>query len=374
MPDQPTIFSLHYKGTRFHNARLPVEVLSDLPAFRDLLVSYAKDEWRRRHADKRRVPKGFDKSIAFDLISIEDGSAIPKLEWNRVSAQVNLPGIADEIEEIVESAYNDLVGLIAGQDGSLSALNAEKVRALNRFGAGLREHEKIEFETRDGDNVVYFDAARRKQLITGARETYLTRFEGTGELIGVQIPSGYQGYLTVRTESYGEIRVPVDPVQIYEEFANELNNEVQFELLVELDSQDRFRGVSDVFEVGIVFDAMRAGFNKAIDRLAELRALPTGWLDGEGFQIAGGALEAVSQFFVERPALCETYLIFPKEAGTILIDFETGGWDYSLEFSSGGTIEMYGIDVEGDLEMEPHEFNDLASFIAEFDRRVGANG
>ena len=63
--------SLHYKGSRFRNARLPVDVLSDLSAFRDLLVSYAKDEWRRRHADRKRVPKGFDKSLSSDFIKIE---------------------------------------------------------------------------------------------------------------------------------------------------------------------------------------------------------------------------------------------------------------------------------------------------------------
>ncbi|SDA31481.1 hypothetical protein [Sphingomonas sp. NFR15] len=374
MPDEPTIFSLHYRGSRFRNARLPVEVLADLPAFRDLLVSYAKDEWRRRNSDRQRVPKGFDKSLSFDLISIREGSAIPKLEWNRDSAQANLPGFADEIEEIVEAAYDDVVALIDGQDGRITALNAEKVRALNRFGAGLRDNETIELTSRGTGGVVYFDALRRKQLITGARETYLTRIEGIGELIGTYVPSGYQGHIIVRTEKYGNINIPVDPFQIYEEFANELNNDVQFELLAELDSQDRFRGVSDVFEVGIVFDEARAAFEKAMKRLSELRALPDGWHDGSGKQIAGDALESASQFFDQRPAFCELYRIYPTEEAAILIDFEIDGWDYSIEFGSGGAIEMYGIQVDGDAEMEPHDFRSVDALVAEFDKRIAADG
>lgn len=374
MPDGTTIFSLHYLGTRFRNARLPVEVLSDLPAFRDLLVSYAKDEWRLRHADRQRVPKGFDKSLSFDLIDIVEGSAIPKLEWNRNSAQENLPGFADEIEEIVEVAYDNVIALLGGRDGRFKALNAEKVRALNRFGAGLRDHEKIELEERGSSNVVYLDAARRKQLITGARETYLTRFEGTGELIGVQVPSGYEGFVTVRTDLYGEIRIPVDPQQIYEEFASELNFDVQFEILVELDSQDRFRGVADVFDIGIVFDDTRAGFTKALDRLSELRALPDGWHDGEGKRVAGVALENATEFFIQRPYFCKFYRVFPNEDGGILIDFEIVGWDFSIEFGNEGAVEMYGVEIDSDREMKPLEFANISEFLEEFDRRMIDNG
>lgn len=374
MSDETKVFSLHYKGSRFRNARLPVDVLSDLPAFRDLLVSYAKDEWRRRHTGRKRVPKGFDKSLSFDLIKIEPGSAIPKLEWSRSNAQVNLPGFEDEIQEIVEEAYGNVVALIEGQEGRVTALSAEKIGALNRFGAGLRDHEKIEITDRKNGNVVYLDATRRKQLITGAREYYQTRFEGTGELIGTYSPGGYEGHIVVRTYEYGNINVPVDPLQIYEEFASELNNDVQFELLIELDSQDRFRSVIDVFEVGVVFDEVRSSLEKALSRLAELRLLSAGWHDGAGKQLTREALQTAEQFFVIRPALSGLYSIFPTEPGGILVDFEHKGWDWSLEFAPSGKVEMYGIEVDGDQEMEPVEFATLDALLDEFDRRTSIDG
>lgn len=375
MPDQPTIFSLHYKGSRFRNARLPVEVLSDLPAFRDLLVSYAKDEWRRRHAERARVPKGFDKSLAFDLITIKDGSAIPQLEWNRDSAQVNLPGFADEIEEIVESAYGNVVALIEGQPGRVSALSSEKVRALNIFGAGLRDNEKIEIPDRSSDKVVSLDAFRRKQLITGARETYQTRFEGLGELIGTHIKNEYEGVVTVRTTEHGDINIPVEPLQIREEFDGNLEQDVQFELLVELDSQDHFRRVADVFEIAVVDNEIRASLLKCRKRLDEIRVLSPGWHDGSGRQISDSALKAVESFLTKRSSFCAAFLLFPTEIGGVLIDFEHNGWDYSVEFDQAGSVEIYGIELGGTGELEPQEFDFVdEEFLAAFDSRVGPNG
>jgi hypothetical protein len=38
-------FRLRYVGDRFKGRRMPLDVLPDLPAFRDLLISYVKDAW-----------------------------------------------------------------------------------------------------------------------------------------------------------------------------------------------------------------------------------------------------------------------------------------------------------------------------------------
>ena len=48
-------FRLRYVGARFEGKRLPVEVLSDLAAFRDLVVAFAKDEWRKLNPARTRL-------------------------------------------------------------------------------------------------------------------------------------------------------------------------------------------------------------------------------------------------------------------------------------------------------------------------------
>ena len=117
---------LRYVGARFNGAKLPLDVLADLPAFRDLVVAFAKDLWRKQNADRQRVPRGFDRSMSFDLTAIEDGSAIPNLTWDRESAQSCLPGFADAVGVIGHGPEDIHADRVAGQCQHANAEN-EKI-------------------------------------------------------------------------------------------------------------------------------------------------------------------------------------------------------------------------------------------------------
>ena len=103
MDDEGKSFSLRYVGHRFEGARLPLDVLGDLPALRDLITALAKQDFRHKHVDRKRVPRGFDKSISFSLTDIKNGSAVPVFVLDREMAQQNLPNFGDEMETIVSS-------------------------------------------------------------------------------------------------------------------------------------------------------------------------------------------------------------------------------------------------------------------------------
>lgn len=376
MTDTPRVFSLHYHGIRFTNNRIPVEVLPDLPAFRELLLSYAKDEWRSRHPERKKLPKNFDKELSLSLFEITDGSAVPKLEWLRSDPQTDMFDPRDDIDESIEAAYNDVIDLFGGNQAETPSLDAEKLRALNRLGAGLREQEKIDFTARDGSGkVVSLDMHRRKQLITQGRDTYQSRLEGTGELVGTYSPSdtNAQCSIQVQTIEHGTISIPIDRLQLYEEFADALNTEVQFELLVELDSSDKFKNVVDVYDVVSVED-VSGQVSKAKERLEELGHLSDGWQDGQGKAIGRLALNRALDFLVATRATNVDFAIFPTERGGILIDFSSLGWEYSIEFDLDGNSEMYGIEVEGRLEMQPTPYHSVEALLEEFLLKLADNG
>jgi hypothetical protein len=361
-------FKLRYVGTRYSGARLPVNVLSDLPAFRDLLVSFAKDEWKARHPDRLRVPKGFDASLTLDLTQIEEGSARPNLVWNRDVAQQALPGFEDELAEIVDASYTDIVelfeGVAAGHD--IPDLSPEKLRALDKFGASLRPDEQIELTPLAGGNVVFLDVARRKRLITSVRETYNVRLTGVGTLASNSV----YGQVIIRTE-HGDISIPIDPEEIKQDFDGSLDQSVQYDILVEVDRGDHIRNVIDVYDVAVVDASIEAGISRAYERLDELAHLKHGWLDGQGAVINEKARHTARSFITARASLADTMKIYPNEGGGVLIELLAGGWDMSLEFAADGSIDLYGIEVDGEDEMEPLTFADLdESLLAAFDAKV----
>jgi hypothetical protein len=367
-------FRIRYVGARFQNARLPVDVLSDLPAFRDLLVAFAKDHWRDLHADKQRVPKGFDKSLSFDLIAIEPGSAMPAVNWNRENAQQLLPGFTDELEGIVKSSYNDITQLIdgAGYNRFPKTLGSVQVRALNRLGSGLRDDERIEFfgSTGTDGKVIYLDSVRRKQLITHVSETYLARLEGTGTLLA----NNLDGFIVVMTPQGQEIKIPLDAEQIKEEFDGCLESDIQFDLQGEFDNNDQLRQVVSVYDIRVIDAQLQAELSKCQSRLEDLEMLSSGWNNGEGDQIGATSVEVAARFISKRPSLCSQYKIYPTDAGGILIEFQANDWDLSIEFESDGSLEFYGIQVEDGDSFGPVLFTDInEEFFDLFDQRTGTS-
>lgn len=376
MSDEGKDFRLRYVGKRFDDARLPVDVLSDLPAFRDLLAAFARDGWRALNSDRQRVPKGFDKGLSFDLLAIEEGSAVPKLSWNRRTAQTHLPGFADELEEIVDASFNEIVALIdgAGHGRFPKSLPSEHVRALNKLGAGLRDDERIEFQGTHGSDgkVVYLDNDRRKKLITRVRETYQARFEGIGTLVGTRA-SDKDGYISFKTTEHGEIEVMVDRERV-KEFDGNIYVDIQFDLQIELDNNDRFRGVIEVHDVGLIDAQIGAELVRCRTRLDDIRMLPEGWHDGRGLAIGPAAVAAADKFLSRRPSLSGAYKIFPTEDGGVLFEFEINAWDLSVEFAADGRVEIYGVQLNGASEFEPVQFDEVGeAFMEEFDVRVGRN-
>jgi hypothetical protein len=377
MTSDAKTFLLRYVGARFDRHRLPLDVLPDLSAFRDLLVSYVKAEWRATHDKRIRLPKGFERSIAFDLVEIGDGSAVPKLEWDRQTAQSLLPEFNNALEDLVDHAYTQVIELIDGAAENIpsAGLPPESIRALNRFGSGLLGNEKIEFlgsQGKDG-NVVFLDSYRRKRLITRGHDSYETQFEGIGRLLGFEKDAeGRGGRIVVHTDQHGTIRIPVAPERVKEEFDGSIDADVQFRLLVELGRKDEFRRLVDVFDVDLIDAALVTNLERCRTRIQSIAGLKNGWHDGDGKTVTQEAVLAAGRLLSARPHLAESYHIYPTDAGGVLFEFVHSGWDYSVETGPNGEIEIYGVEVDGpgdlDIRLFPSMDDEALKFL---DRLTG---
>ena len=371
--DKGKTFEIRYVGSRFEGGRLPLEVLSDLSAFRELLLSFAKEKWRASNAGRQRLPRGFDQSFTYDLIGISNGSAVAQLDLRPRPGQGSLPGIS-QFEQLATASYNEILAHIdaAGNDHFSPDLSSEQVSALNRLGSGLNDHERMEFQGSCGldGNVIFLDRHRRKRLITPGRGGYELRFDGFGELVGLH----REGYISVETEKYGELEIKIEPDRVRDEFniSGSIGSPVQFSLLIELDSKDKYKFLKEVYEVELIDPERSDSVMNCMEKLTELRQLEDGWLDGSGVRPTEEAISSVVLFLNERPDLASKFRLYPMEDGGVSIEFEHDGWGLSLEFGPNGNVEIFGVEVDGPGEFEPTKFERVDEpFLKEFDKRTG---
>jgi hypothetical protein len=356
---------------------MPLDVLPDLPAFRDLLVAYVKAGWREAHADRERLPKGFVRGLQFDLVGIEDGSAIPAIQWDSDNAQLQLPEFREEIEVLVSEAFARVVHLVDGaaSRASTDSLNPEEIRALNRFGSGLQPDERIEFvdQTDAAGNVIYLDAYRRKLLLTRGRNLYEVRFDSVGKLLGSGVDElEVNGHIEISTTEHGTLWLSISPERVKDEFDGKIGADVQFRLMIELDEGDRLLRVADVLEIDLIDAKVVADLERCRSRIGMLTSLSDGWHDGSGKAPTPVSVVSAHRLLARNPGLAANYSIFPTDDGGLLFEFAQGPWDYSIEIGPGGQAEIYGVENDGAGEMETGMLDvDSYEFRAKFDEVAG---
>jgi len=95
-------------------------------------------------------------------------------------------------------------------------------------------------------------------------------------------------------------------------------------------------------------------FRIAMIRIDELRKLERGWLDGNGEAISQIAIEAARSALLQRPDIAKSKLgIFPTEEGGLTFEFTGNAWQLSIEIMPSGSIEFYGIQVDGTETVGP---------------------
>lgn len=349
MSDDETTLSLRYVGRRFTGARLPLDVLNDLPALRDLVAALAKHEFRQSN-DRKRVPQGFDRAISFSLIDVKDGSAMPVIALDYDVAQQSLPNIGDGMSAVIGKAFERIAKIYddADHDKFPQALPLDAIRALSKLGSGLQENERIEFvgTTSANGNVVSLDVFRRKKLLTRVRETYTTEFEDVGFLTGLDAT---RNAVQIHTEKYGEMWLPLDGTAMpAEQFASAIRNLVEFSISIDLDASDIFQSVSAVHSVDLVRPYDEA-VTKCVIRLQELSKFERGWLgEDQGEQLVHLAGMRATQLVFARADLAEIFRIYPTEDGGVSVEFDKDGWSFAVEILPDGTLAIDGSSEDGE--------------------------
>lgn len=134
-----------FKGGRFDDNGVDLDVLPDLLSYKTLLVETAKELWRRKHPDRERLPKNFEDSLSLKFYEVKPGSAaIPLVREIETEDQLSfLQSASDELDEAV-NLIAETVDAAALDKKIPDSLPKNVIPLFENYGKTLRGDEWIE--------------------------------------------------------------------------------------------------------------------------------------------------------------------------------------------------------------------------------------
>jgi hypothetical protein len=342
---------------------MPVETLTELSAYRDLILGVAKELFRAAHPARQRVPRGFAERLQLRLRTVESGSAIPVVE--RVAVAGALLAVDDEFTQ-ARDVIEDAVAAVAGGADLPSAFPRSALLLFNRFGQTLRADEAIELRRAGATSGARYDRDVRKRLVLNQRHTFQEEVEDIGWVSEVDADH-MSCLIRLRMSSAGAIPAPLDEVtfaavkEVLEPKGE--GPPVRVSGIGVFDTEQRLIRFDAIHDVSVLEDPDEL---TTLDRrFDELAALPAGWLDGEGVPLDGVVLHRARRilaellnFDVPRPR------VFPTPEGGVQAEWTVAGHEISVTFEPDGMLYAISVNLASGQTEEPELAADSAEQIA----------
>lgn len=269
------------RGARFDDGEIPLQVLSDLTALREMVIDVAKWRYLSANPERRRAPREFADKIDLKLAGIGDGSAVPVI--NITTTEPILPGLEFPHQRFLTLAKDDIASAIAtasenGRAPTNGHLPNRFLAHFNRIGRSLRDGESLELPRSNGSPPARLTKETRQWLLQRSAVAELTQevaLRGT-------VPEADQERMTFELQQVygGRVAGPM-PEQhreaIIEAFGGYRDHaRILVQGIGRYDRQSRLSGLESVEQVTWL-DPLDVPA-----RLDELRVMQDGWLDGGG--------------------------------------------------------------------------------------------
>ena len=172
-----------FKGPRFEDHGIDIDVLEELISYKKILVETAKELWRRHNPDHQRLPNNFEDSLCIKFYKLGKGSTEVPLE--RViqydDGELPLPRPEDELDEAVkvvaeaEDAANNDSPLPDGFPKSI-------LQHFEAYGSSLRENESFEQRPANSSRRYVYSSKTRERLRTRSEGQYEDTIDLCGEV------------------------------------------------------------------------------------------------------------------------------------------------------------------------------------------------
>ena len=170
-----------FKGPRFEDHGLDVDVLPDLLAYKTLLVETAKELWRRNHPGRQRLPRGFEESLSLKFYELKPGStAVPLVREVEDGNQLFEPP-PDELDQAVGMIAHTID---AAADGSPLPEDLPKnvIPLFSSYGRTLQGDESFEQVIPQRAKPARYTAPIRDEVLRRSQDAYKDIVKLTGEV------------------------------------------------------------------------------------------------------------------------------------------------------------------------------------------------
>jgi len=170
-----------FRGGRFDRHSVPVDVLAELVTLQQALFELASAEFKRRHAERTHLPRGFAESARLYLTETERNCFTASMDRN---AAPTLPGLDPEAIDIVIWARGTMLEAFEGR--LAPTVGRRELKALARVGDRLGAGEAMELRVRPSASPSRVNHTSRARIATTLHEPLEQVTDLEGEVEGVE--------------------------------------------------------------------------------------------------------------------------------------------------------------------------------------------
>lgn len=173
---------LTFKGPRFEDHGLDVDVLPELIAYKQLLQESAKEIWRRKNPGRIRLPKGFEADIRLKFFGLETGStAVPLYRELAATREPHLISFDDELDEAA-IVLEEAIRAAGKREGVPSDLPRSIIPLFEELGKTLHQDEYLLLAATEAERPVRYDSSAKQWILGWASSSYDDMIDLKGEV------------------------------------------------------------------------------------------------------------------------------------------------------------------------------------------------
>ena len=319
-----------FKGDRFANHRLPVQVFPDLIAYDVIIRAIAKELYFSAHKDRTRIPKGFQERFKLNLTDIKPGSVVSVLSREFETEQNE----NDEFDR-ARDLLNEFVSSI-NNPKPLEKFPKKIIYLFEDLGKTLQQGDSIELRIPGKNNSSTYSKEIRSKILSINKKPYLDICYLTGSVSGFDAE---KRKLFVVLEDGQSIEGPLDPSfdALLRDIAPQYKRK---DIAVTLIGLARYQPDGSVAEIKklqhlVVYqEGIPEFFPNTTTQLNALCDLKDGWHDGEekAFQQSDIDMVRVWLESLLKTGDMPSPFIYPADNNMIECEWSFGYWEISFSF------------------------------------------